>query len=66
MHAEKARKLELLLRHLVTQRTGTETQRSAEYNGVTIDSDAFRNDDAAAIEGLWLAVDLLETQLESK
>jgi hypothetical protein len=61
MNYENARKLEMLLRHLVGQKRGTEVARSEKYKGVTIDAAAFEND-ANAIKGLWLAIELLESQ----
>jgi hypothetical protein len=59
MDHTKAVRLEHLLRDLVEKKTGTAQGRGSEYKGIRIDAD-FLDRDEAAIEGLWLAVDLLQ------
>jgi hypothetical protein len=59
MDHTQAVKLEHLLRDLVKKKTGTTQARGSEYKGIRLDAD-FLDKDEAAIEGLWLAVDLLE------
>jgi hypothetical protein len=61
MNHEKASQLEHLLLNLIQDASGKRQQRGSTYNGITIDADAFEND-AAAINGLWLAVQLLQNK----
>jgi hypothetical protein len=59
MNYDKAQKLEMLIRNLVEDETGKAQPRFSTYKGVTMDAASFNND-AKAIEGLWLAIELLQ------
>jgi hypothetical protein len=59
MSHEEAIKLERMLLNLIAEKRGEKLKRYAKYDGITIDSDSFEND-AAAVKGLWLAVNLLQ------
>lgn len=59
MDHDKAVELEHLLLRLVEKKTGTPQSRGSKYMGIAIDADSLAKDNAA-IEGLWLAVELLQ------
>lgn len=65
MNHAKAVQLEHLLRNLVEDATGKPQQRGAVHDGVTMDADSLK-DDSVAIEGLLLAVSLLEQKTRQK
>jgi len=62
MNHNQSIRLEHLLLDLIKQRRGVSLQRFSEHEGVAIDADSFENDAAAAIRGLWLAVELLQSK----
>ncbi len=59
MDHDRAIKLEHLLLDLIEKKRGTKLRRFSQFEGITIDADSFEND-AAAVEGLWLATGLLQ------
>lgn len=63
MNHKRANTLEMLLRNLVGEETGKTQLRGSIYKGVTMDADSF-DDDANAIEGLWLAIELFQQKSE--